>query len=61
MNERSGFRDEHIPLLAKWSLRPLADYQAELVSRSHATAVVEAAIWMAGRLGMDADELGRSR
>jgi hypothetical protein len=57
MNERSGFRDEHIPLLAKWSLRPLADYQAELASRSHATAVVEAAIWIAGRLGMDADEL----
>ncbi|NBX21488.1 MAG: hypothetical protein EBR58_09005, partial [Betaproteobacteria bacterium] len=57
MNERSGFRDEHIPLLAKWSLRPLADYQAELASRSHATAVVEAAIWIAGRLGVDADEL----
>jgi len=57
MNERSGFRDEHIPLLAKWSLRPLADYQAELASRSHATTVVEAAIWIAGRLGMDADEL----
>ncbi|TAH14307.1 MAG: hypothetical protein EAZ11_00015, partial [Curvibacter sp.] len=30
MNERSGFRDEHIPLLAKWALRSLPDYEAEL-------------------------------
>ncbi|WP_293661863.1 hypothetical protein [Rhodoferax sp. OV413] len=57
MNERSGFRDEHIPLLARWSLRPLSDYQAELNSRSHATAVVEAAIWMAAHLGMELEEL----
>lgn len=57
MNERSGFRDEHIPLLAKWSLKSLSEYQVELASRSRASAVVEAAIWMADRLGMGVDEL----
>lgn len=57
MNERSGFRDEHIPLLAKWSLKTLAEYQLELASRSRATAVVDAAIWMAGQMGMDVEEL----
>lgn len=57
MNERSGFRDEHIPLLAKWSLKTLSEYQLELASRSRAAAVVDAAIWMAGQMGMDVEEL----
>jgi hypothetical protein len=57
MNERSGFRDEHIPLLAKWSLKTLTEYQMELASRSRAAAVVDAAIWMAGHMGMDVEEL----
>ncbi|MDP3309648.1 MAG: hypothetical protein Q8S56_01650 [Polaromonas sp.] len=57
MNERGGFRDDHIPLLAKWSLRSLADYQAELARRSKVAQVVDAALWLAGELGMDADEL----
>lgn len=57
MNERNGFRDEHIPLLAKWSLRSLPDYQAELASRSRVAAVVDAAIWMAQQLGVDEDAL----
>lgn len=57
MNERGGFRDEHIPLLAKWSLRDLADYQGELARRSQVAQVVDAALWLAGELGMDADEL----
>lgn len=57
MNERGGFTDEHIPLLAKWSLRSLADYQAELARRSHVAQVVDAAVWLAGELGMDAAEL----
>ncbi|OYQ40469.1 hypothetical protein CHU94_14405 [Rhodoferax sp. TH121] len=57
MNERSGFRDEHIPLLAKWALRSLPDYQAELASRSRVAAVVDAAIWMAQQLGVDEDAL----
>ena len=57
LNERSGFRDEHIPLLAKWALRSLPDYQAELASRSRVAAVVDAAIWMAQQLGVDEDAL----
>ncbi len=57
MNERGGFRDEHIPLLAKWSLRSLADYQAEFARRNQVAQVVDAALWLAGELGLDADEL----
>jgi hypothetical protein len=57
MNERGGFKDEHIPLLAKWSLRSLADYQAELAQRSQVAQLVDAALWLAAELGMDADEL----
>lgn len=57
MNERGGFTDEHIPLLAKWSLRSLADYQAELARRSQVGQVVDAAVWLAAELGMDAAEL----
>ena len=57
MNERSGFTDEHIPVLAKWSLRSLADYQAECAKRSQVVHVIDAAIWLAGELGMDAAEL----
>ena len=57
MNERGGFTDAHIPLLAKWSLRSLADYQAELARRSQVAQVVDAAVWLAGELGMDAAEL----
>lgn len=57
MNESGGFTDEHIPLLAKWSLRNLADYQAELARRSQVAQVVDAAVWLAGELGMDAAEL----
>jgi hypothetical protein len=57
MNESGGFTDEHIPLLAKWSLRSLADYQAELSQRSQVAQVMDAAIWLAARLGMDAADL----
>jgi hypothetical protein len=57
MNENSGFTDDHIPQLAKWSLRSLADYQAELAKRSHVTKVIQAALWFAEHLGMDADAL----
>ncbi|MBC7702131.1 hypothetical protein [Aquabacterium sp.] len=57
MNERHGFNDDHIPQLAKWSLRSLADYRAELAQRSHATHAMDAAIWLAEALGMDAAEL----
>lgn len=57
MNERSGFRDEHIPVLAKWTLRSLPDYQVELATRSRVAAVVDASLWLAQRLGVDEDTL----
>ncbi len=57
MNEHGGFRDEHIPQLAKWSLRSLADYQVELAARSQVAQVVDAALWMADSLGLNPDEL----
>lgn len=57
MNERGGFRDEHIPVLAKWSLRSLADYQAEFAKRSEVAQVMDAALWLADHLGMEAAEL----
>lgn len=57
MNERVEFTDDHIPLLAKWSLRSLPDYQAELAKRSQVAQVIDAAIWMAEQLGMDETEL----
>ncbi len=57
MQEHGVFEDRHIPVLAKWSLRSLADYQAELAARAHATQLVDAAIWMAAQMGVDADAL----
>ncbi len=57
MQESGGFTDDHIPQLAKWSLRSLADYQAELAKRSQVTVLVRAAEWFAGQLGLDADDL----
>ncbi|HEX5356353.1 MAG TPA: hypothetical protein VFW93_09045, partial [Aquabacterium sp.] len=43
MSERKGFTDDMIPHLAKWTLRPLADYRAELATRRHAADLIEAA------------------
>ena len=57
MNENTGFADEHIPLLAKWTLKTLAEYQIELAQRSQAEAVLEAAVWLADELGLDEPEL----
>ncbi len=57
MNERGGFTDDHIPQLAKWSLCSLADYQAELAKRQQVALVIDAAIWFANELGLDADNL----
>ena len=57
MNEGAGFTDDHIPLLAKWSLRTLPEYQVELAQRSQATLLVDAAIWMADSLGLSAEDL----
>ena len=57
MNERGGFSDDHIPQLAKWATRSLADYQAELTKRKQVALVIDAAIWMADGLGLNADDL----
>ena len=57
MNERSGFSDDKIPLLAKWSRASLSDYQAELAKRSQVAQMMDAALWLADELGMQADEL----
>ena len=43
--------------LAEWSLKSLGDYQAELARRSPIRQEKEAAIWLAGELGMEATEL----
>jgi hypothetical protein len=57
MHEHSGFTDAQIPILAEWSLKNLTDYQAELARRSEAALIMEAAIWLAGLLGMDVADL----
>jgi hypothetical protein len=57
MNERKGFTDEHIPHLAKWTLRSLPDYRAELAQRQRAADLMDAAICLAEMLGTSADEL----
>ena len=57
MNEGGGFTDEHIPQLAKWSLRALADYRAEWAQRSAVALVLDAATWLAQRLGVEAEDL----
>ena len=51
------FPDELVPQLAKWSLRSLADYQAELAKRQAVARVIDAAIWLADAYGLDADDL----
>lgn len=57
MGEHGGFTDKDIPLLAKWALRSLPDYQAELAKRSRVAQVIDAALWLADALGMDPDVL----
>jgi len=58
MHEGSGgFKDEQIPVLDKWTLRPLADYQAELAVRQQVADLVDAAIWLAESLGLSAADL----
>jgi hypothetical protein len=57
MNERTEFTDEHIPLLAKWTLRTLPEFQAELGKRQKVAAIVDAAIWLAEQLGFDEEQL----
>lgn len=51
------FGDDQIPLLAKWTLRTLPDYQAELQKRRVVALVIDAALWLADALGTDASDL----
>jgi hypothetical protein len=57
MHEGGGFTDEQIPLLAKWTLRTLPEYQAELAQRQQVALLVDAATWLAGTLGLEASDL----
>ncbi len=57
MNEHGGFSDKHIPQLAKWSLCSLADYLNELAKRQQVAQRIEAAVWLADGLGLEADDL----
>ena len=57
LHEGGGFQDEHIPLLAKWTLRNLPDVQAELAKRNQVAQVLDAAIWLAAQLDRDEDAL----
>jgi hypothetical protein len=57
MNEHGGFTDDHLPQLAKWSLRSLADYQDELAKRNQTAKVIDAALWFASALGTEAQDL----
>lgn len=53
MNERAGFSDDQIPVLAKWTLKSLPDYRQELAKRSQVAQVTDAAIWLAEQFGLD--------
>jgi hypothetical protein len=57
MNEHGGFSDKHIAQLAKWSLCSLADYRTELAKRQQVAGLIDAALWLADALGLDADDL----
>jgi hypothetical protein len=63
MHERTGFQDKHIPLLAKWSLWSLPEYQAEKATRVQIALVVEAAVWLANQLELahisELEEVGK--
>lgn len=43
--------------LAEWSLKSFADYQAELARRRPIQQEKDAAVWLSGQLGVEADEL----
>ena len=52
-----GSDEAQTPLLARWSLRSHADYRMELERRSHIAQTVDAALWLAARFGLDAEDL----
>ncbi len=52
-----GSDEAQTPLLARWSLRSHADYRREFERRSHMAQTVDAALWLAARFGLDAEDL----
>nr|WP_315225205.1 hypothetical protein [uncultured Albidiferax sp.] len=57
MQDSGEFRDELIPVLAKWALKPLPEIQLELAKRSDIETRIEAAVWCAHKLGVARREL----
>ncbi len=57
MVDTAGFRDELIPVLARWTLKTLPEYQRELALRSEVQTRLEAAFWVAQKLGVARREL----
>ena len=51
------YGDKLITKLAEWSLMSFADYQAQYALRSRVALAVDAALWLAGWLGMSADDV----
>lgn len=57
MIESSSFTADHIPRAAEWSIKNYSEYQKKLKPRLKSAQRLEAAIWLADRLGMDVSEL----
>lgn len=53
----SGVADAQTALLAQWSLRSHAEYQAELARRSAIGQAIEAALWLVRPFALDAGDL----
>ena len=52
-----GERDDHLPQLARWSLRNIDDYRAERDRRQAARDRIDAACWFAARSDVSRDDL----
>ena len=57
MQEGRGFRDEQIPILERWTLKSLDEFNAELSKRKRVAQVMDTAIWFAQEWGIDVDTL----
>lgn len=53
----AGYDDAQTALLAVWTLRSHAEYQAELARRSQMAQAIAAAQWLAEQFDLDTDEL----
>ena len=57
MLESSSLTQDHIPRASEWSIKNYNEYQEKMAPRLTAALKLEAATWLAERLGMNADEL----